>query len=143
MILHGQYIVSKTSADPVYELTHSHEPCDEEIFSPLWAHFEGHGKFYDNICIIKYQDDIKQMFGFGEANSSNKMNVSYMCEQPYLKYERLIIAFMYFYLWQWSSCNAGQWILCHQMTHWVEEDQSVCLINHKKGGLGQSIVQGK
>ena len=67
-------------------MAHAYEPRENEIFPPSWARRQGHGKLYGKTYIEKYLDDIKQMFQYGEVNSSNKMNASKMREQLILKY---------------------------------------------------------
>ena len=85
-IITSNYFISETSSDPIYKMAHDYKPCEEEIYPPLWAHCQGHGKLYDKIYFEKYQNDIKQMFEIGEANSSEKMDASKMREQLMLKY---------------------------------------------------------
>jgi len=55
-------------------------------FENGWARRRGHGKSYGVSYIESYEEDLKEMFGAGAANSSNKMSAGKMREVLIEKY---------------------------------------------------------
>ena len=87
VITNSRYYTDCQSGDnPIYNKALTFEMKSEDLFKPGWALRERGGELYGNSYVCLYKDDLREMFGRGEQNSSDKMNAAQMRETLATKY---------------------------------------------------------